>query len=42
MYFLLIKVFNTELGQRKLFYLALGWGKDLIHISLYLHANVFQ
>ena len=29
-YFLLVKIFNTGLGDRKLFYLALGWGKSLI------------
>ena len=27
LYFLLVKVFNTGLGQRKLFYLCLGWGE---------------
>ena len=27
LYFLLIKVFNNGLGQRKLFYLAIGWGR---------------
>ena len=27
LYFLLVKVFNTGLGKRKLFYLVLGWGK---------------
>ena len=27
LYFLLVKVFNTGLGQRKLFYLAIGWGR---------------
>ena len=29
LYFLLVKVFNTGLGERKLFYFALGWGKHL-------------
>ena len=33
LYFLLVKVFNTGLGERKLFYLALGWGKNLILCS---------
>ena len=27
LYFLLVKVFNTGIGQRKLLYLSLGWGK---------------
>ena len=26
-YFHLVKIFNTGLGQRRLFYFALGWGK---------------
>ena len=26
LYFLLVKVFNSDLGEKKLFYLALGWG----------------
>ena len=30
LYFLLVKVFNTGLGERKLFYLGLGWGKNLM------------
>ena len=36
LYFLLVKVFNTGLGQRKLFYLALGWGKNLMLYSNYI------
>ena len=32
LYFLLVKVFNTGLGQRKLFYLVLGWGKILMFV----------
>ena len=28
LYFLLVKVFNNGIGQRKLFYLGLGWGKS--------------
>ena len=28
MYFLLVKVFNNGIGQRKLFYSSLGWGKS--------------
>ena len=31
LYFLLVKVFNTGVGQRKWFYLALGWGKIIFH-----------
>ena len=33
LYFLLIKVFNTGVGQQEWFYLILGWGKNLIAIS---------
>ena len=38
LYFLLVKVFNTGPGQRKLFYLALGWGKNLMLYSNYIFA----
>ena len=31
LYFLLVKVFNTGLGRRELFYFALGWGKFIHH-----------
>ena len=27
LYFLLVKVFNTGVGERKLFYFCLGWGE---------------
>ena len=27
LYFMLVKVFNIGLGDRKLFYIAVGWGK---------------
>ena len=27
LYFLLVKVFNTGLGQKKWFYFAIGWGE---------------
>ena len=36
LYFLLVKIFNTGLGQRRLFYFALGWGKILILIYDYM------
>ena len=31
-YFLLVKVFNTGLGERKLFYLVVGWGEILMFL----------
>ena len=31
LYFLLVKVFNTGLGQRELFYFTIGWGKFIHH-----------
>ena len=42
LYFLLVKVFNTGVGQRKWFYLVIGWGKNLVFdLELYLYANLF-
>ena len=32
LYFLLVKVFNTGLGERRLFYFALGWGKPTFNL----------
>ena len=39
LYFLLIKVFNNGLGQRKLFYLALGWGKNLVFHFIFIQCT---
>ena len=41
LYFLLVKIFNTGLGERKLFYFALGWGKNFI-FCLNGNTNVSQ
>ena len=30
LYFLLVKVFNTGLGERKVFYFVVGWGEILV------------
>ena len=36
MYFLLVKVFNTGVGERKLFYFCLGWGEyeNIVHVVI--------
>ncbi|XP_065909619.1 uncharacterized protein [Dysidea avara] len=34
LYFLLVKVFNTGLGQKKWFYLAIGWGIPLLIVAI--------
>ena len=29
LYFLLVKIFSSDFGERKLLYIALGWGMQL-------------
>ena len=42
LYFLLVKVFKSDLGERKLLYVALGWGMQLrnrfYNIAMHVYA----